>query len=461
MSAPSPAPAAPPAGASRAPAPSLIRCCLRGPRALLRRPGRLLAVLILLALIGVGLSVPGMHLWAAYHFRAAEQALGRYRPAEARRHLEQCLHVWPHSTPTHLLAARAARQAGDLDAAARHLDACDETPDQADAVRLEWALLRAQRGEVDAVARRLRSLVEQGDPAAPLILEAMATGYLRMYRLSEADYCAKQWADRQPDNPRAYLLRGWVKEYWNERDWAAADYRKALELDPQDEEAKVRLAFALLYLHHASEALGYLEELVHSRPDNPLLRAELARCRYLLGDVDEAGALLDEVLAARPRLFHALVLRGEMALDSGQPARAVPWLRRALDLRPADYQAHYLLQQALVRCGRLDDARKELEHMRACQADLERFSAILKRKMTRTPHDPALHAEVGRIFLRSGYPAEGLRWLDSALKINPAYPPAHALLAEYYERVGNMGRAQRHRQLAGPTSTRPADAPGP
>ena len=441
----------------------MIGRCLR---ALLRRPRRLLAVLLLLALIGLGVSVPGMHLWAAYHFRAAEQALQQHHPADARRHLEQCLRVWPRSAPTLLLAARAARQLGDFDGAARHLRACIKARGRDDDLNLELVLLRAQRGETDAVARYLRALVDRGHPASPLILEALAAGYLRAYRLADADYCAMLWTDREPDNHRAYVVRGWVREHWDDREEAADYYRKALRLDPQDDEARSRLASVLLDMHKGSEAVGHVEYLAGRQPGNQQLQVELARCRFLLGRPEEAAELLDRALTADPGLFHALVLRGQLALETGRPGEAASWLRRALALHPGDYQSHYLLHQALLRCGRADEAAKEARQMQAARADVERFQAILKKKMSQTPRDPALHVEVGGILLRAGYPAEGLRWLRSAVQIDPRYRPAHALLADYYEVMGNAGRAQRHRQLAagqqadGHDSARPAP-PGP
>jgi tetratricopeptide (TPR) repeat protein len=415
---------------------------------LLSRSRRLLVILCLVVLTGLGLSVPAFHLWAEYHFRAAEDALASYHPAEARRHLQQALRVWPHSAATHLLAARAARQLGDLEAAATHLEECFRSQGTDAETRLELLLLRAQRGEMDSVAGRCRSLVVREDAASPLVLEALAAGYLRLYRLNEAEDCARLWAERQPDNPRAQVVRGWILEHWDARTEAADCYRRALKLDPENDEARSRLASVLLDRQRAAEAAPHLEYLVERQPDNLLLQVELARCRYQLGRPAEAAELLDRVLDRNPRLFHALVLRGQVALETGESARAADRLQRALVQHPGDYKAHFLLHQALLRLGRTDQAAKEDQQMRKALADLERFRDILRRKMSEAPRDPALHAEVGRLLLRAGYPAEGLRWLHSALALDPRQPRAHAALAEYYEALGSAGQAQRHRQLA-------------
>src|SRR5690349_1414019 len=104
---------------------------------------RLIGVLLLLAL-GGALATQG---YAWYQRRAGRDALARYKTAEARRHLDACLRLWPADETAHLLSARAARRAGDYEAARRHLDACETTDGkQSPDVVLEWALLKATEG---------------------------------------------------------------------------------------------------------------------------------------------------------------------------------------------------------------------------------------------------------------------------------------------------------------------------
>ena len=64
-------------------------------------------------------------------------------------------------------------------------------------------------------------------------------------------------------------------------------------------------------------------------------------------------------------------------------------------------------------------------------------------------HDPALHVETARIMQTVGQDDLSLAWLLSALKQDASFAPAHAALAEYYERHGDAGQAAEHRRLAG------------
>src|SRR5262249_43872416 len=91
--------------------------------------------------------------------------------------------------------------------------------------------------------------------------------------------------------------------------------------------------------------------------------------------------------------------------------------------------------------------RKVLVRLKRVDTDLARI-ANLNRAIARAPHDPALRCEAGRILLRNGLEAEGLRWLESALAENPRDAPTHQAPADHYERIGSAERAAQHRQRA-------------
>ena len=46
------------------------------------------------------------------------------------------------------------------------------------------------------------------------------------------------------------------------------------------------------------------------------------------------------------------------------------------------------------------------------------------------PGDASLRCEGGLLFLRNGERAEGIRWLQLALRLDPAYQPARKALTE-------------------------------
>jgi predicted Zn-dependent protease len=226
------------------------------------------------------------------------------------------------------------------------------------------------------------------------------------------------------------------------------DYRRVVELDPEDDEAGRKLAELLLSSHQASEALPYFLQWSRRQPDDPDAILGLARCQAELDRADEAIASLDRLLAVDPKHAAALALHGKLAFNAGQLIEAEKWLRRSLAVAPFERDCLYSLYRCLQSQDRPKDAQQCLEAVERIDADLER-SRQLKQAIQKSPHDASLRCEMGRILLRNGQEREGRRWLESALKQDPDHAAAHAALADSYERAGDPLRAAQHRRSAG------------
>src|SRR5919202_231410 len=208
-----------------------------------RRPLASLLALCVTLMAGGG----GLDLYARSQWRAAQAALAADRPAEARQRLAICLFVWPRSPEVHHLAARAARLTNDIAAAEDELNQAIRVNGEAtESVQLEFLLLRVQTGELDEVAATLVKSVEQDHPESPLILETLARAYITLLRYKSALACLNRWIELRPNEVKAYQWRGVVLERLDQYKAAAADYNKALELDPDLLPVRLRVAEMLM-----------------------------------------------------------------------------------------------------------------------------------------------------------------------------------------------------------------------
>lgn len=412
-----------------------------------RRRRRTVIALVACAVV---LALAGPQAWAWYHLRGGKSALERHHPEDAQGRLGSALKIWPDRVSVRLLASRAARQTGDFAAAEDHLRAAHRAAGGSSAeVAFEWALLQAAAGNVWEVDEYLQRRAEADPELAPLAWEALAEGYLRVYRTLDAMACLDHWLKRDPDNVRALDLRGMTFVTGKGVTRGAEDYRRVLELDPSREQTRWRLALCLLDLGGYEEALTHLERLARDRPDHPDVLARLARCQNMLGRGAEARQLLDGVVARHPDHAAALRTRGQFALADRNPAEAETWLRRAAAADPADYQSQWLLFQALQQQDKADAAREQLRVAEQVKDRTERLGELQSRKLAEQPLDPALHYEMGVLLIRTGSPALGEGWLHNALALDPDYAPAHAALADLYERAGDAAKAADHRKKAG------------
>jgi Tfp pilus assembly protein PilF len=420
----------------------------------MKAQGRKIAMgALLLVLLGTGAYAAGRHFYAAYHLRAAEQALGHYEFEEAQEHLAACLRVRPDSAALHLEMARAARRATQYERAAEHLAKCRQLEGTTAENALEGLLLRAQRGEVTVVEGVLQEQVDAGSPDASQILEALALGYVQVYRLDAAMFCLNHLLEREPDNVQALLWRASLWQTARNEARAEADVRRAIEAQPEHGPARCRLGEILLRRQQPEEALRQFE-YARQRPggEKPDVLLGLARSHWQLGQADTARQVLDDLLAHHPDNAIALVERGRLALarESGEsPAAAETWLRRAVASMPYDPHANYLLAQSLRSQGKEDEARPYEAARERIEKDFTALEAAVGR-VARSPADPEPRLEAGLICLRNGREDEGERWLLSALEQAPDHAATRAALAEHYERTGQRDLAETFRRPLSP-----------
>ena len=408
---------------------------------------RLLVVAVLLGLLGTAVVLAYPHLAAWYHLRAARLALQRYHNLDAIRHLQICLKTWPTDADVLFLAARTSRRAGNYAEAEIALDkyqaqrGCDEV------AALERILLRADNGDVDPVAGFCKHWIEQGHPESPFIFEAMVRGYLHAYRLPEARRLLQRWRQSQPDNPQTFFVEGELHDCEVLASEAVTCYQQVLQLDPQHDEARLKLTAALLEQRAFAAAVPHLEYLRQHQPDNLQVPVRLGACRAFLGQQEEAVRLLDDALSRQPDFAPALAERGKIALAREEYAAAVNWLRQAVERNPTDHSARYSLVQCLRHQGKETEAQQQEQQLKQLEADLKRINEIATRGMAQAPHSAALHGELGVILLRHGFVEQGLHWLNSALQQDARYAPAHQALADYYQQIGDTQQAEQHRRL--------------
>jgi tetratricopeptide (TPR) repeat protein len=401
-------------------------------------------------LIATLLVVAGINLWAWHHYREANRCIDRFRFSQAYTHYTQTLQIWRWSATMHFYAARAARRAGLYPEAEHNLAEYQrlqgETAETALPLALERLLLQAQSGDITAVEKTLWQYVERNKPETSLVLEALARGYVRVLRLSIAMNCLHRILERAPENVEALTMAGKaIDKGGGEVADAIKSFRRAVELDPERDDARLSLA-QLLLRDNAEEARKHFEYVLARQPDNVEAMLGLGQTQLMLSDMEKARVLLEAVIAKEPENSKALTALGQIAQLDGKMTEAEMLFRKAIAADPANRYAHERLYQCLAQQADKDkEAAEEITVKERVEADLARLGTIVSQEMTRTPNDPKLHYEIGSFYLRYGKPAIGVRWLYSALKLDTNHQPSHQALYDYFQRTGDWEKAERHR----------------
>ena len=162
------------------------------------------------------------------------------------------------------------------------------------------------------------------------------------------------------------------------------------------------------------------------RPTPQLLQAALVEAFGLhqRGQLAEAAARYEAILAVAPKLFDALHLRGVVGLQQGDAALAAKLIGQAVKVDPRNPVAQGNLGTAQARLGRFTEA-----------------VASFDRAIALAPNQPDAHANRANALAELGRPAAALDGYGRALALRPDHAEAQAGRAGALRALGRLPEA--------------------
>lgn len=193
---------------------------------------------------------------------------------------------------------------------------------------------------------------------------------------------------RTPSSYRVHELSADIFEVQNRFDEAIAEYRKAIEVNPNAPDLHFRLGRELLLQSHSPEVL---EQAAAEFRSELKLNPEDASCEFQLGQIaqvetktDEARKHFEEALKLSPNFVQALLALGKIETAD----KAVELFSRATELEPTNEAAHYALMSAYRDSGKMEQAKQEKAILDKLQKPEDgEFSNFLK-KLGEKPAQP-------------------------------------------------------------------------
>jgi tetratricopeptide (TPR) repeat protein len=190
--------------------------------------------------------------------------------------------------------------------------------------------------------------------------------------------------ERTPSSYRVHQLSAEIFEVQGRYEEAEEEYRKAITLNPKATDLHYRLGRAILMRSHGAEALEkargeFLAEAKVS-PEDAATEFQLGQIAQVEGQAGQAAAYFENALKFSPDFAEGLVALGKLQQQAKRYDQAIPLLRRAVSLQPANEAAHYALMLAYRDSGQSDKAREEKAELDRLQKPPEgEFTDFLKK----------------------------------------------------------------------------------
>jgi len=181
---------------------------------------------------------------------------------------------------------------------------------------------------------------------------------------------------------------------------------------------------------HADESIALLEQIIAKNPTS-VFYTKLGTWLMRQQDFQKAVPALRKALEMDPDSTGTRFLLGKSLLAIQDYAEAIPVLENLVAKVPNAVEAHSFLELAYAQTNRLQQAIME------CRIVLQY-----------DPEDVGSYLILGQSLARSGDPHAGLAELKKAALLQPENPIAHLWLAEVYDQMGQNALAERERMEA-------------
>ncbi len=214
----------------------------------------------------------------------------------------------------------------------------------------------------------------------------LASLQLKLSRFEDAETHLRAVLQRCPDDASAHSALGVALDGKGDSSGAAAEFERALSLDPSDFTALYHLGEGAIMSGGFDRAIDLLQKASAERPDDLDTRERLAMAYAQSGRADDALTQLRaaEKIAPADASVHSLL--AQLLASSGGLPDAIDEQTRALRLQPKDADGWNNLGVLEARAGRTGAARADFQHALDIAPDHAEARANLARLPQQARH---------------------------------------------------------------------------
>lgn len=302
---------------------------------------------------------------------------------------------------------------------------------------------------------------------------AKAVKYFEQANMEKAAVEFKNVLQIDPKVSKPYYYLGRIEE--GKKNWGVAFgfYQKAVELDPNNRDAQLKLAQFYLLANDPNKATELLEPVAKEKPDDievQLLQVAIAGRK---GDREAALSLAKKIVEGKPKRPEPYIVLAAFYIDQTKMKEAEQSLKDGLAVNPKNVDLLNSLTRLYMQQKQAEPAEntiKELIEAQPTQLNhrvqlaqlymlLGRYDDVentLRAAMQDFPSDPVPPTVLADFFIKRGDVAKAEGELKSAIAKNPGEANLHFALAQLLEGTKRPDEAEKvYRDFISATESKP------
>ncbi|PYT68532.1 MAG: hypothetical protein DMG39_20955 [Acidobacteria bacterium] len=270
--------------------------------------------------------------------------------------LEKGLKIDPKMSSASALLGMALYEMADYTGAERSLESALRANPKDNNAELFLANDLIKLGEFQRAADHLRQL-SQRQPESQEVLYLLGKVHMKLSEEALSNLTALD-----PNSVWVHEISGEVMESMKNYDGALLEYKKAVEVAPQQAATHYHLGNAYWSLNMWDAATEQFRAELANDPSNCMAQWKIGNIILEQhGDSTQALAEVQKALDVCPDLMGARVDRARALIKLERHAEAVKDLEAAVKADPGESSTHFLLAQAYRALGRTQDAQAEMK----------------------------------------------------------------------------------------------------
>ncbi|WP_020675647.1 tetratricopeptide repeat protein [Geopsychrobacter electrodiphilus] len=194
------------------------------------------------------------------------------------------------------------------------------------------------------------------DPQSEWLRMTLAKAYLHNQQFVEGGEALETLLADHPENSTGWALLGELRSYQERYADAVQAYTRVLQLDPGNENIRLRLIAVYDLQKDLPRALAATRELLALNPDSVAGRLTLARLQREGRQTDEAIKTYRDLLVRRPGQLQTILELGQLLEKEQQVGEAITLYRESIKDNPELLAVYRQLARILILQERYDEA---------------------------------------------------------------------------------------------------------